>query len=294
MSKCKPFNIQLFYRINIVRSEYKGMKIVDKSIIVTGGGNGVGRELVLQLLSKGAKVIAVDINETALQETFRISGENKKLIIRSLDISKAEEVFNFADEIISYVGYIDGIINNAGIIQPFIDLKDLKLEQIYKVMNVNFYGTLYMTKAFLNHLLTRPEANIVNIASMGGFFPFPGQCAYGASKAAVKLMTEGLYSELLGTKVRVSIVFPGGIATDIMKNSDISNNAQAAADQNVKLLLSPYDAAFKIIRGMEKNKYRFFIGKDSKFMNLLYSLNPSFATRIVKKAFGAKLYEQTK
>jgi short-subunit dehydrogenase len=264
------------------------MKVRNKNIIVTGGGNGVGRELVLNLLSKGAKVIAVDINEAALKETVKITGNNSFLTTRVLDITNKEAVFNFAEEIISVMGSIDGVINNAGIIQPFIQLKDLKFEQIDRVMNVNFNGTLFMTKAFLPHLLTRPEAHIVNIASMGGFLPVPGQSMYGASKAAVKIMTEALYSELLDTNVKVSVVFPGGIATDIKKNSQITDKSASSDEKGSKMLLSPAAAAENIISGMEKNKYRFCIGKDSKFLNFLYSINPGFATRFIKKFMGSK------
>ncbi|WP_252629481.1 SDR family oxidoreductase, partial [Enterobacter sp. JH539] len=90
-------------------------------------------------------------------------------------------------------------INNAGIIQPFVKIDQLGYEVVERVFNVNFYGTLYMTKTFLPHLLTRPEAHIVNVSSMGGFLPVPGQTIYGASKAAVKLFTEGLHSELADT-----------------------------------------------------------------------------------------------
>jgi short-subunit dehydrogenase len=264
------------------------MKVLNKNIVVTGGGNGVGRELTLQLLEKGARVIAVDINQAGLDETFRLSGKNGKLLTRVVNIANKASVIEFADEIISTVGHIDGVINNAGIIQPFIELKDLKFEQIDRVMDVNFYGTLYMTKAFLNHLLTRPEGHIVNIASMGGFFPVPGQSSYGASKAAVKLMTEGLYSELLDTNVNVSVVFPGAIATDIKKNSQASDKSITEADKKSKMLTMPSAAAEQIINGIEKNKYRVFIGKDSKAMNFIYSINPGVATRLVKRVMGSR------
>jgi short-subunit dehydrogenase len=264
------------------------MKVVNKNIVVTGGGNGMGRELTLKLLSKGARVIAVDINQAGLEETFRMSGENEKLLTRIVNITDKEAVLKFSEEIISKLGHIDGVINNAGIIQPFIELKDLKFEQIDRVMDVNFYGTLYMTKAFLNHLLTRPEGHIVNIASMGGFFPVPGQSSYGASKAAVKLMTEGLYSELLDTNVNVSVVFPGAIATDIKKNSQASDKGITEKDKNSKMLTMPSAAAKQIINGIESNMYRVFIGKDSKAMNFIYSINPGFATRLVKRVMGSR------
>lgn len=264
------------------------MKVLNKNIVVTGGGNGVGREIVFNLLSKGARVVAIDMNKSALEETFELSGNNEKLLLRVLNITDKEAVFNFAEEIISELGHIDGVINNAGIIQPFVQLKDLTFDQIDKVINVNFYGTLYMTKAFLNHLLTRPEGHIVNIASMGGFLPVPGQSSYGASKAAVKLMTESLYSELLDTNVHVSLVFPGAMATNIKKNSQITDKNVSDEEKNSKMLLKPSVAAELIIAGMEKNKYRFFIGKDSKAMNFIYSVNPGFATRLIKRVMGSK------
>ena len=111
-------------------------------------------------------------------------------------------------QVIDRFGAVDGIINNAGIIQPMVPVADLDYGVIQKVLNVNFYGVLYLTKAFLPHLKARPEAHIVNTSSMGGFLPVPGQTIYGASKAAVKLFTEGLWSELADTNVKVTVVFP--------------------------------------------------------------------------------------
>jgi NAD(P)-dependent dehydrogenase (short-subunit alcohol dehydrogenase family) len=128
------------------------MKAQGKNIIVTGGGNGVGRELVLQLLKKGATVIAVDINEAALKETRKKSGDDPRLSSYVVDISDKERVFAFADQVMEEHGWVDGIINNAGIIQPFIPLSELEMDRIDRVLDINFYGTLYMVKALLPHL----------------------------------------------------------------------------------------------------------------------------------------------
>lgn len=253
-----------------------------KNIVVTGGGNGVGRELVLQLLRKGATVFAADINEEALNETVKISSNNKRLFTYVVDISKRDMVFEFAEKVIKDHKKVDGIINNAGIIQPFVHLNELDMDRIDRVMNINFYGTLYMVKAFLPHLLNRPDAHIVNISSMGGFLPVPGQSIYGASKAAVKLLSEGLYSELRETNVKVSVVLPGGIATDIMKNSNVSNNV-AVDSSKTKMLLSPAGAAQLVIKAMEKEKFRTYIGKDCNIMNLLYKINSIFAINLINK-----------
>ena len=201
------------------------MNVQNKVFLVTGGANGMGRELVLSLLSKGARVAAVDIDETALQETIDLSGSQRdRLSTHIVDITNRDAVAALPEQIIAEHGAIDGIINNAGIIQPFIRVKDLDYAAIERVMRINFYGTLYMTKEFLPHLLKRPAAHIINISSMGGFLPVPGQTIYGASKAAVKLFTEGLHSELLDTNVNVTIVFPGAIGTNIAKNSGVEQS----------------------------------------------------------------------
>ena len=112
-------------------------------------------------------------------------------------------------------GQVDGLINNAGIIQPFKRLLDLDEAATERVMRVNFWGTLHMTRAFLPRLLKRPEAHLVNVSSMGAFVPVPGQALYGASKAAVMLITEALWAELQGTPVRVTMVLPGAMRTGI-------------------------------------------------------------------------------
>lgn len=155
-------------------------------------------------------------------------------------------------------------------------------------MNVNFYGTLYMTKAFLPHLLERPEAYIVNVSSMGGFLPVPGQSIYGASKAAVKLFTEGLYAELLDTNVHVSVVFPGATKTHITENSGVKAPTMPGRGQSFQML-SAANAAAIIVTGIEKNSPQIFTGKDSRLMNRLYRINPIYATKLIAKQMKALL-----
>ncbi|GAF63115.1 putative short-chain dehydrogenase [Bacillus sp. TS-2] len=259
------------------------MEIKGKVFAVTGGGSGIGRELVLNLLSKGARVAAIDLNKQGLEETMELAGERKESAsIHVVNITEREVVESLPEQIISHHGNIDAIINNAGIIQPFVHVKDLDYEKIKTVMDVNFYGTLYMVKTFLPYLLKRPTAHITNIASMGGFLPVPGQSIYGASKAAVKLMTEGLHSELKDTNVNVTVVFPGGVGTDITKNSgaDTGKKKEVSAEQ-MKKLLTPKQAAEIIVNGTANNAYRVLAGKDSKLMDFLYRFNPKKAASII-------------
>ena len=222
-----------------------------------------------------------------MQETSQLAG-NKKDAFASMiiDITDRNAIANSVDKAVAIFGQVDGIINNAGIIQPFKKLIDTDFSIMTKVVEINFGGTMYMIKAYLPHLLTRPEAHIVNISSMGGFLPVPGQAIYGASKAAVKIMSECLSSELSDTNVRVTIVSPGAIFTNIKSNSGLSKEEGVdASDCEVvpKGVLLPSVAADLITQGVEQNKVRVLIGKDSKIMNFLYNRSPEFACKLIYK-----------
>ncbi|MVM30943.1 SDR family NAD(P)-dependent oxidoreductase [Spirosoma sp. HMF4905] len=260
------------------------MQPANKTIVVTGAGSGIGRELTLQLLRKGANVAGVDINQNALSETQQLAGVgDERFKGYVLDITDQARVENFPTEVITHFGAVDGLINNAGIIQPFKPVNELTFDQINRVMQVNFYGTVYLTKAFLPHFLQRPEAHIVNVSSMGGFIPFPGQTLYGAAKAAVKIFTEGLHAELADTAVRVTVVHPGAIATNITANSGLPGPKVDPNAASSKMALSASKAADIIIRAMEKNKYRVTVGKDATLLDILYRLSPKRASRFIGK-----------
>ncbi len=265
-----------------------GMEVSGKVFVVTGAGGGIGSQLVYALLARGASVAAVDLSQKSLDGLTNEYGG--KLSTHVLDITDRNAVFALPDEVTNAHGQVDGLINCAGIIQPFVKVSELEFDAIERVMNVNFYGTLYTTKAFLPQLLARPEAYLVNVSSMGGFLPVPGQAVYGASKAAVKLLTEALYAELQGTSVHVSVVFPGATATDISKNSGVSmpGQAETAAKQSIPML-APDKVAEIIVKGMERGKPQIFTGSDSKLMNKLYRLNPVSATRFIARRMKSLL-----
>lgn len=266
------------------------MVISNKVFVVTGAGSGIGMELVKALLADNAKVAAVDIHEGTLQQLKQDIGEKAdRISTHTLDISDKQAVEKLPSEVIKAHGSVDAVINNAGIIQPFVKVNDLDYKSIERVININFYGTLYMTKSFLPHLLTRSEAHIINVSSMGGFLPVPGQSVYGASKAAVKLLTEGLYAELTDTSVDVSIVFPGATETNITKNSGVDIPAQALSQAKKYKTLPASDAAKIIIKGIKKNRAQIFVGNDSKLMNRLYRLSPTFATNLIAKQMKSLL-----
>lgn len=267
------------------------MNVSNKVIVVTGAGNGMGREVALLLLKRGARVAAVDLKQDFLEETKKLAGDRAdSLSLHAVDISDQAAVEALPEAVISAHKQVDAIMNVAGIIQPFVKVAQLDMGAINRVMNVNFYGTLYMVKSFLPHLMQRPQAHILNVSSMGGFLPVPGQSIYGASKAAVKLFTEGLSSELSGTNVGVSIIFPGAIGTNITQNSNVAIPGQSAAQQSSDYkVMSPVKAAEKIVEAVEKNQFRVMVGSDASFMDKLYRLMPVFAKNFIAKKMASLL-----
>lgn len=268
------------------------MQIKDKVFVVTGGGNGIGREVVLGLLRRGAKVAAVDVRAESLEETARQAGSSEpRLTTHCLDLSDRDAVEALPEQVVAVHGQVDGLLNIAGIIQKFVPFAELDWADVEKVLNVNLWGVLHTTKAFLPVLLQRPEACLVNVSSMGGFVPVPGQTIYGASKAAVKLFTEGLYAELRSTGVAVTVVFPGGVSTDITMNSGIElpGGADAAAAESSFPTTTPQDAAEQIIAAVDRGSYRVVIGKDARMMDRFSRLAPQRATDTIANKMAALL-----
>ena len=260
------------------------MDVNGKVFVVTGGGNGMGREVVLGLIDRGARVAAVDLNEDGLAETATLAAASEMLTTHVLNVTDRKAVLALPKQVIKAHGQVDGLLNIAGIIQPFVKLQELDFDAMERVFNVNFWGVVNMTKAFLPELMKRPTAAVLNVSSMGGFLPVPGQAAYGASKAAVKLFTEALYAETRGTGLTVTVVFPGGVGTNITANSGVEMKMPEGADAGKGYkMTSPEDAGVQIIEGLEKGSYRVLIGSDAKFMDRFSRLSPRRATELIAK-----------
>lgn len=258
------------------------MKLASKVVVVTGGGNGIGRALVLELLARGASAAAFDVSAEALRETARLAGDSAdRLATFTVDITQRAAVEAGARQVLQRFGVVDGVINCAGIIQPFVGFEELEDAAVERVFAVNWGGTLHMTRVFLPLLRQRPEAHLVNVSSMGGFLPVPGQTIYGASKAAVKLFTEGLHAELASSPVRVTAVFPGAVATNITANSGLELPKDPAL--NSRKITQPEDAARQILDGMEGDAYRVLVGRDAKLLDALYRLDPKRAAKLIAR-----------
>ena len=266
------------------------MRVEGKVIVLTGAGSGIGRELALKLLAKGAQIAGVDVNAVSIAETKRLAGRKScEFEGITADITDRNAVEQLPKLVQARFGTVDAVINNAGIIQPFLPLINLDYTTIDRLLSVNLLGTLYVLKAFVPHLMTRPEAHVVNLSSMGGFVPVPGQTIYCAAKAAVKLMSEGLASELLNTNITVTVVFPGAVATNIAGNSGIETRSDACRENGRAKPLLAIKAAEIILSAIERNAHHVYVGRDSSVMNILSRLSPSFAARAVAKKMNGLL-----
>jgi NAD(P)-dependent dehydrogenase (short-subunit alcohol dehydrogenase family) len=239
--------------------------------------------VALQLLAAGGRVAGVDLNETGLKETAELAQVGDRFSAHALSITDREAMMALPAQVEDLHGKADGLVNVAGIIQKFVKVVDLPLEEIEKVMNVNFYGVINTCQAFLPTLMSRPEAALVNVASMGATAPVPGQSVYGASKAAVVLLTEGLYAELIDTRVSVTTIYPGAIATNIAGNSGLAGRSSDDASASKHKMTSAKDAGAVIVDAIVKGKFRATIGSDAKMMDRLHRLAPKKATEIIAK-----------
>ncbi len=257
------------------------MELKRKNAIITGAASGVGKELTKQMLANGCDVAAIDINEDNLNK-LKEELNSSKLKTYVVDMGNNDSIKKFREDYKKDYSDVDIIINNAGIIQPFVNVEKLDDDTINKVMNVNFFGPVNLIRYFMEDLTKdRSEQYIVNVSSMGGFFPFPGQTIYGASKAALKIFTEGLYAELENTNVRVMIVLPGAMNTNITTNSNVEVKT-TKKESNYKMLEADV-AASQIIDAIKKNKFKLFLGTDSKFLRFLYKINSKLAISFINK-----------
>lgn len=251
------------------------MEIKNKKVVITGGANGIGKEITKHLIAEGAYVGVVDINEESL-EKLKEEQSSKNLKTYQVDITDTEALNKFKKKYLEDFAGVDILINNAGIVQPFQTINELSDETINRVMKINFFSQVALVRLFYQELSKSTESFIVNMSSMGGFFPFPRQTIYGASKAAVKIFSEGLYAELLGTNTHVMVVFPGAIHTDILKNSKVELKSSGSGKYK---MTEPNVAALEIINGIKSDKFQLYIGSDAKFMNFIYKLNPKNAIK---------------
>jgi short-subunit dehydrogenase len=264
--------------------------------VITGAASGIGRALAIRFAEEKIAGIAIsDVNETGLAETFEMVEKTGVSVSKHIvDVSKLDQVQQFADEIIAKHGKATHLVNNAGV-GVIGSFEQLSLEDFEWLMSINFWGVVYGCKVFLPILKQQESAHIVNISSVFGIIAPPEQTAYCASKFAVRGFTESLRHELEDTNVWVSSVHPGGIKTNIARNSRIGektpeeNKKQGVAFFDKVAMTSPEVAAATIIRGIKTKNPRILIGKDAHGINILSRLFPKKYLKVLEKLSGHRL-----
>jgi short-subunit dehydrogenase len=250
---------------------------------VTGAASGIGRALAIELAARGADLALADRDEAGLASAAAEIGSKVKVSTHRLDVSEPAQIAAFAQAAIAAHPNLNIVVNNAGValLGQFHEIDQAQMDWLF---NINFWGVVHGCRAFLPHLAQKSEAHIVNLSSIFGIVAPPGQTAYAAAKFAVRGFSESLRHELQLAKspVRVSVVHPGGVTTNIARNSrqgsgvtDNTRRVEAIERFDRITRTTPKDAALTIIDGIERNKPRILIGGDARMMDILQRLRPA-------------------
>lgn len=258
-----------------------------KTAVVTGAGSGIGRGLATVLSQRGCKLALSDINQAGLEETAAsLQGE---IYTEVLDVADRAAVFAHAENVKQRFGDVDLVINNAGV-DVAHSLAEVSFEDFEWLMNINFWGVVYGTKAFLPGMLARDSGTIVNISSVFGLIAWPNQGTYCAAKFAVRGFTEALRHELDETGVNAVTVHPGGVSTNIVSNArfyaedtgNLDKDAMAARfAETVKT--TPLQAAETIISAVEAGKVRVLPGDGARMFDWIQRMRPVGYFRTLSK-----------
>ena len=270
----------------------------NKVAAITGAGSGMGRALALELAARGCAVAIADVGQSTLNETEALLRQrNVKVSSHLVDVADRAAMERFAADVVRIHGKVNLVFNNAGV-SVSNTVEKLSYEDFEWLMNINFWGVVHGTKAFLPYLKQVDEAHIINTSSIFGVVAFASQSASNASKIAVRGFTEALRQELADTHIGVSCVQPGGVKTNIVKTSRYyaADNEAPTKEELTRTFeqmaaLTPHDAALQILRGVERNRGRVLVGRDAQFLAWMQRIFPesypqrlaTFANRIMRR-----------
>ena len=268
-------------------------QLTDRTAVITGAGSGIGRATSIALAQRGCRLALCDIDGVGLAETARrITMLGRPVSTHVVDVADRARMEQLVDDVLAAHGAVHVLVNNAGVSVKG-SFGEQSLEDFAWLMGINFWGVVYGCKLFLPHLLRAPEAHIVNISSVFGLVGVPQQSSYCASKFAVRGFTESLRAELAQTRVGVTSVHPGGVATNIVENMRVPPGPDAARDNArlakvFKKMLPPEVAAEAIVRGIVLDKPRVLITRETYVADLIKRLVPDLSTDLV--AWGYERY----
>ncbi|SDE24661.1 SDR family NAD(P)-dependent oxidoreductase [Kordiimonas lacus] len=265
-----------------------------ETVFITGAASGIGLALAQALAARGATLYLTDVNGPGLEDAVaELTARQVNVHSCVLDVSDRAAFEAAVADAEAKMGGIDILFNNAG-----VSLSDTVDKMTYTdlewVMNINFYGVVYGTKAALKGMLARGHGHIVNISSLFGIIGIPSQSAYCAAKHAVKGFNESLFYELQGTGVQIHSVHPGGVDTNIVRSGKHLHNIQGDVDpeevqKNFQdmAVTTPEAAAQTILAGVDKGTYRILVGPDAKSADRLQRWMPNIWRKLFQKKLEA-------
>lgn len=269
----------------------------NKVAAITGAASGMGRTLAVELAQRGCHLALSDVNEADLAKTAELAGAHGvKVTIAKLDVSRRDDVFAWADQVVRDHGRVNLIFNNAGVALT-VPIESCKISDFEWIMGINFWGVVHGTQAFLPHLKASGDGHIINTSSLFGLLAVPSQGTYNASKFAVRGYTECLRMELemAGAPVSATCVHPGGIATNIAMAGKVDPamekitgiNAETQKRRANKLInvTTAESAALQILAAVEKNQRRVLVGPDAKALDKVVRLLGSWYQVLVMRKF---------
>lgn len=254
-----------------------------KVAVVTGAASGIGRATALRLASCGCRVALADIDRDGLESIAKELTElGTTVSTHEVDVSSSSQMEAFAGDVEDIYGSIDILINNAGVAIAGT-FENQRLEDLEWLVGINYWGVVYGCHYFLPLLKRRDEAHIVNVSSMFGFLGLPEQSGYCATKAAVRALSESLWTELRREKIGVTSIHPGCIDTAIIASSRMEDDETRESAQDIfSLRGAPPDAvAVAILRGIEKNKLRVRVRPESIASEWLKRIFPVGIHRLI-------------
>ncbi|MDX1587670.1 MAG: SDR family NAD(P)-dependent oxidoreductase [Oleiphilaceae bacterium] len=268
-----------------------------KVAAITGAGSGIGRALALALSHQGCHLALSDINETGLAETAGLCNAQKVTVTTArVNVADREAVHQWADQVVADHGQVNLIFNNAGVAHAGT-VEGTSYEDYDWILDINFRGVLYGTKAFLPHLKAAPGGgHIINISSIFGLFSQPGMSAYNATKFAVRGLTESLRQELdmANNGVSATCVHPGGIKTNIARDARMNDsmgelmggasNEDLSSNFEKLFRTTPDQAAAIILKSVQRNARRVLVGSDARAVDIMQRIVPTSYQRMVTYA----------
>ena len=268
--------------------------------VVTGAAGGIGRALALNLARRGCALALVDRDEAGLTATAEVARQAGPIVSEHLmDLADTAAIAGLPEAVLSQHRRVNLLVNNAGValMGDFLQTSSADFDWLFAI---NFTAAVHATRAFLPHLLRQPASQIVNLSSLFGLVAPPGQSAYAAAKFALRGFSEALGHELEASSVGVTVVHPGGVATNIARNAKVSADIEpedarkALSRFSRSLVTMPETAAARIVEGILRRETRILIGRDARMLDIVQRLAPVGYYALLRKRMSQRPASSTR